>query len=644
MKRFLLLCTTLIVLVALPVSAQDTTPYADPDGLFTAEIPAGWTQVEAEGYALFENADSGVTIGLLALPTGDKDAALEQTWALIDPSFDGEPLQTTDLPLPGGVIWTQYVYVRAGALDVIIVQAASDTSYVMTIHAPTPAALQPVTPDVNSVLLSITTSDTLDLSGVSPAQFDDDMAAALTRFVDSHLDDYATHGISVAVVQDGEVVYAQGFGETAQRDGQPVTADTLFMIGSTTKSMTTLLAAMLVDEGIWDWDDLVVDVYPDFELSDMDVAGSLRVRDLFNMSSGIPRYDFPLFLQEMSAEEILADMVNIPITAAPGEAFQYSNQMVAAGGYLAALAAGGEFGDLHAAYVDMLTAQVFEPLGMANTTASFETATTSDDFALPYAYNGDTGGFSPLHLEYERFTQPVLPAGGVWSSANDMAQYMIMELNGGVAPDGTRIVSEESLAETQVPEIGIPGDGSYGMGWMIQDYKGLRHIEHGGNTGGFTSTFGFLPDAGIGVVVLANRTLDNTFGSAISEYVYEEVFDLEHSSTPYYQTAEEQIRLILAQVLATVQTDPVDLEAAQAILGTYERGLTIAVEDGELVARVDYGPMPLFPLRGEPNTYTSIGIDAGTKFVFTDDSVTLTNILGPYLGEPQEITLARVDE
>jgi len=643
MKKFLYLFAV-ITLIALPVYAQDATPYSDPDGLFSAEIPAAWTPLEADGYALFEHEDTGTTIALLALPTGDKQTALEETWALIDPAFEGEPVQVFDIPVPGGVIWTQYVYLVSGVLDAVLVQVAGDTTYVVVFHAPTLVAAQTTSPDLNQVLLSFQTGDTLDLSGVTPAPFDDAMATALTRYVETHLDNYSTVGLSVAVVQDGEVVYAEGFGETAQRDGQPVTADTLFMIGSTTKSMTTMLAAMLVDEGIWDWDDLVVDVYPDFALSDMDVAGELRVRDLFNMSSGVPRFDLPLFLQQLTAEEIIADMENLPITAAPGEQFQYSNQMVATGGYLAALAAGGEYGDLYHAYAEMLATQVFAPLGMEDTTLDFDAATTSDNFALPYAYNGDTGGFSPLQLDYERFATPVAPSGAVWSSANDMAQYMIMQLNGGVAPDGTRIVSQENLDITQTAQIAIPNDGDYGMGWMIQDYKGQRYIEHGGNTGGFTSTFGFLPDANIGVLVLANRTLDNSFGSAISEYVFEQVFDLEHTSTVYYQAAEEQIRLILAQVLATVQTEPVDLEAAQAILGTYERGLEIVIEDGELVARVAYGPLPLVAIRGERNAYTSTGVDAGMKLTFTADSVTLESILGPYLGEPQEITLARVDE
>ncbi|MCA9903933.1 MAG: beta-lactamase family protein [Anaerolineae bacterium] len=642
MKRLLILVAA-VMLIALPVLAQDATPYSDPEGLFTTSIPAGWTQVDAEGYVLFEHEESGVTIALLALPAEDKETARDATWALIDPTFEGAPLQTLDLPGPGGVIWTQYVYLTAGVIDVVIVQIANNIAYVTVVHAPTAGVLQSVAPDVDQVLLSFQPSNTLDLSGVTPAQFDSEMAEALTSYIEDHLNDYATVGASVAIVQDGEIVYTQGFGQTIEEDGQPVTTDTLFMIGSTTKSMTSLLAAMLVDEGVWDWNDLVVDVYPDFALADMDVASELRVRDLFNMSTGVPRFDFPLFLQMVTAEDIIADMENLPITAAPGEEFQYSNQMYATGGYLAALAAGGEYGALYDAYADLLNTQIFEPLGMETSTVDFDMATASPNFALPHAFDVTTSGFSPTPLNYERFATQIAPAGAVWSSANDMAQYMIMEMSGGVAPDGTRIVSEANLHATQSAEIAMPSGGSYGMGWMIQDYKGLTYIEHGGNTGGFTSTFGFLPDAGIGVLVLANRSLDNSFGSAVSEYVFEQVFDLEHTSTVYYQTAEDRLFLIVSQVLASVQTADVDLDAAEAVVGTYERGLEVSIQAGELVFTSEYGTYVLKAVRGAANAYTTTGIDAGMLLTFGDDSVTLESILGPYIGEPQSITLMRVE-
>ncbi|MCA9911269.1 MAG: hypothetical protein KC519_21600, partial [Anaerolineae bacterium] len=181
MKRLLILVAS-VMLIALPVLAQDATPYSDPEGLFTTSIPAGWTQVDAEGYVLFEHEESGVTIALLALPAEDKETARDATWALIDPTFEGAPLQTLDLPGPGGVIWTQYVYLTAGVIDVVIVQIANNIAYVTVVHAPTAGVLQSVAPDVDQVLLSFQPSNTLDLSGVTPAQFDSEMAEALTSY------------------------------------------------------------------------------------------------------------------------------------------------------------------------------------------------------------------------------------------------------------------------------------------------------------------------------------------------------------------------------------------------------------------------------------------------------------------------------
>lgn len=209
-----------------------------------------------------------------------------------------------------------------------------------------------------------------------------------------------------------------------------------------------------------------------------------------------------------------------------GETFQYSNQMVAAGGYLAALAGGGPPGDLATAYATQMQRRVFNPIGMTATTLSWEQVLNSKDYATPHGVNL-AGEFKAIPFDLERnLVAPMAPAGGVWSNALDMARYAITELQKGISPDGRRVVSEENLMVTWKPQVAISADLSYGLGWMVGKYKGLQLLEHGGNTFGFTSDLAFLPEAQLGVVVLANGQGTTLFNEAVRHRLFELAFDL----------------------------------------------------------------------------------------------------------------------
>ena len=115
----------------------------------------------------------------------------------------------------------------------------------------------------------------------------------------------------------------------------------------------------------------------------------------------------------------------------------------------------------------------------------------------------------------EEFVTPIAPAGAYWSTGQDMARYLITELNKGVSPDGKRVVSAENLQVTWTPQVSITAESSYGLGWIIDQYKGQPLIEHGGNTLGFTSDLPFLPKANVGISVLSNVQGGNLFNQAV---------------------------------------------------------------------------------------------------------------------------------
>jgi CubicO group peptidase (beta-lactamase class C family) len=342
------------------------------------------------------------------------------------------------------------------------------------------------------------------------------------------METYQTPGVAVAIVRDGQIVYANGFG-VRNPQGDPVTPETRMLIGSTTKTMTTLLMAQMVDDGAMDWDTPVVQILPTFAVADPKVTQAITMQNMVCACTGVPRRDLELVFNsdDLTAEKIIESLSTFEFFTGFGEAFQYSNQMVAAAGYLTALAAGGEYGALYNDYTNLLEERIFAPLGMDSTTFSFEEVLASDNYAVPYGLYTDFS-FKPLPLKVEEaFLDPIAPAGGVWSTVLDMANYMIMELNEGVAADGTRIVSAENLAHTWEPQIAISASDDYGLGWIVSDFSGLQMLSHAGNTLGFTAEFAFLPERDLGIVVLTNQRvsfLNGAVRSRLAEMLFEQPY------------------------------------------------------------------------------------------------------------------------
>jgi CubicO group peptidase (beta-lactamase class C family) len=292
-----------------------------------------------------------------------------------------------------------------------------------------------------------------------------------------------------------------------------------------------------------DWDTPVVDILPTFAVADPALTPRITMRNLVCACTGVPRKDLELMFNanDLTAEGIVESLADFEFFTGFGEAFQYSNQMVAAAGYLTALAAGGEYGTLYDDYVTLLEARIFTPLGMDSTTFSFEEVLASDNYAVPYGLYMDFS-FKPLPFEAEEsWMDPIAPAGGAWSTILDMASYMIMELNEGVAAEGTRIVSAENLAHTWEPQIAITASDEYGLGWIVSDFDGLQMLSHAGNTLGFTAEFTFLPERNLGVVVLTNQRISFLNG-AVRSRLFEMLFEQPYTADEAFQFSFNLIR------------------------------------------------------------------------------------------------------
>lgn len=213
-----------------------------------------------------------------------------------------------------------------------------------------------------------------------------------------------------------------------------------------------------------------------------------------------PSVEYIFEYANVSAEQLVASMKAMKPTTKLGEAYQYSNLMVAVGGYAAAHAYAPRR-SLGAAFAAAMRKTIFGPIGMKSTTVDFAAALRAEH-AMPHAAAID-GSIRSIPVDMERNVIPIAPAGAVWSNLRDMERYAMTELAGGVAPNGARVVSQKNLEARRVVRIGDAQDG-YGLGIGIGQFYGLRWLGHDGGLFGFGTTLLMLPEQGIGIIVLTN--------------------------------------------------------------------------------------------------------------------------------------------
>ena len=576
-----------------PTAGAEPGLYLDPAGVFTVPVPPGWTVEERDAYVTMVSPEGGIRLFLLVLPEDDPEddpeAVILQARATVDPAFDVPVAAVVEPPSEPGIERTVIVNYDnpRGELYQSIAQLHEGVVHVTLIDA-TLEAVQRRGTQVNLIFSGyrILALEETDLTGVEPlpvAEVVDELAA----FIERHLQALGIPGAAVAIVQGDEVVYSAGFGVRGA-DGVPMTADTHMAIGSTGKTMTTMLMAAMVDEGLFDWDTRVVEVLPEFAVADPELTDAMVMWHLVCACSGVPRRDVELLFNaaELTAEDVIASLVSFEFFTDFGEAFQYSNQLVSAGGYAAAAADGAAWGDLLQGYAHSLERRVLEPIGMPNTAVSYDRLLARGEHGSPHQFDLDSGVYAPVPLEIERLLLPIAPAGSHWSTAEDMARYMLTQLSVGVAPDGTRVVSEEQLRATWEPIVPITATSSYGLGWIVEDYRGLRVLSHGGNPLGFTSEFAFIPEAGIGIVVLTNAQGTNTFNTSVRDRLFELVFEQSDQSEALMAFALEQTERSLAEFRERL-LPAVDEDAVAPYLGTFSSdvlgAITLTLEDGVLM-------------------------------------------------------------
>lgn len=326
-----------------------------------------------------------------------------------------------------------------------------------------------------------------------------------------------TPGMAVAIVEQGKVVVAKGYGVRKLGAPEKVDADTLFMIASTGKAFTTAALATLVDAGRIGWDDKVIDHLPTFQMYDPWVTREITVRDLLVHRSGLGLGAGDMLMVprgKLSRAETIARLRYIKPATSFRSGYAYDNILYTVAGALIEQVSGQS-------WEDYMRDHVFAPASLPNATADKERQLTTPDRAQPHArYGGAVRGTGPMKLldERDRLGQAGAPAGLIAASAADLARWLQIQLAHGALPEGKgRLFSEAASREMWAPvtpmpispmpapvEGATPGFDAYALGWEVRDYKGAKIVWHAGGLFGFTTVVVMIPEREVGFAIAIN--------------------------------------------------------------------------------------------------------------------------------------------
>ncbi len=432
------------------------TPRATTEGA-TFIAPAGWS-IDVRGPATILEAPEGDSrLALVDVRAEDADAAVAAAWAAYRPGASWPLEVVTTKPDKDG--WTdihsyKYQVPPNEKRDVIVVARRAGEVWTVLVYDMAQAVGEKRMAAVWLVL------DRLYPKGYSRESFagskahalDAARVARLTEWVALAMRELRVPGAAVGIVQDGKVVFADGFGVRELGKKEKPDADTLFMIASNTKALTTLMLARLVDEKRLGWETPVTNVLPTFKLGDAETTRQVLVKHLVCACTGLPRQDLEWLFQYqgLTPDGAIATLAAVQPTSKFGEIFQYSNLLAGAGGFVGGRSLYPEL-ELGKAYDEAMRTRVFGPLGMKATTFDFAEALRGNH-AMPHAPDVD-GRPARAVMEVNYAVAPLRPAGGAWSSVRDMLRYVSIELAEGVLPGGKRFIAREPLLARRAPKV-----------------------------------------------------------------------------------------------------------------------------------------------------------------------------------------------
>jgi len=459
------------------------------------------------------------------------------------------------------------------------------------------------------------------------------LLAGLDAYVAKAMTDWRVPGLAIVIVKDDSVLFIKGYGVRELGKPDPVTVHTRFGNMSTTKAFTAMLVAMLADSGRVAFDDPVQKYLPQLQFADPYVTRELTVRDLLTHRVGFGDPEYLWSNSGLDFATIEHRLRFVPATTSFRSRFQYNNVTYSLAGDVAAHAAG-------TTWQSLLRARIYGPLGMTEsyTDASELQAAGITDLSSPHGIVRDTVRVLPAPLNG---IDGIAPAGSAFTTATDMAKWLRFLLDSGRVA-GRGLVSPQNFAELFKPQQVLakpffptaslvhPHFQAYGLGWILQDYRGEFVAMHTGSIEGRSALVGLLPDRRAGVAIFTN--LDH---SELRHALMYTVFDRFIGPPPAAHDWSVEMRAMyrhLADSTAAVRraqeskrvpnthpTLPLDRYAgtyADSLFGTATVGLQdgrLTVQAGQLNGELEHWQYDVFRVTWRdpflPAAYMSFAID-----------------------------------
>jgi CubicO group peptidase (beta-lactamase class C family) len=491
--------------------------------------PAGW-RIESRGPATILEAPEGNSrIVLVDVKAPDADRAVAAAWAAYRPDAKWPLKVANDFPDKDG--WSDirdYSYQTSPneKRDVSANARRRGDTWTVVLYDMDQAVGEKRGGQVALIFSRLLPKgyDRETFAGKRAQKLDAKKIAELSQFIESGLQTLKVPGVSIGLIQDGKVVFAGGFGVREIGKADKPDADTLYIVASNTKALTTLMLARLLDEGKITWETPVTTLLPSFKLGDADITSRVLVKHLICACTGLPRQDYEWLFeyQGVTPEGALKTLATIKPTSKFGEMFQYSNSLAGAAGFVGGHVAFPAL-ELGAAYDEAMLTRVFRPLGMDATTFDFARA-LAQNHATAHAPDVD-GRPALAMMDINYAVIPVRPAGGAWSSVRDMLKYVQMELDEGTLAGGSRYVAKDTLLARRTPQVSIGRDTTYGMGLVVDTTYGIPVVHHGGDLIGYHSDMIWLPQHNVGAVILTNGDPGWVLRGAFDRKLLEVLFD-----------------------------------------------------------------------------------------------------------------------
>ena len=616
----------LSISTAVPALAQESaapaTETIDAGSNASLLVPEGWTVVRDGGTVAITAPEGDATIALVAIPSAaNGEEAVAQAWARFDPAFDRVVRLAVDQPDRDGWTDTKVVNYETSPAEKLVLQGValkSADGWTAILVRGAQATFAKRGGQLGQMLGSLRPKSFAkeSFAGKTAHKLDDLRILQIKDFVATSMDQLGVPGVGLALIQDGRIVWEGGLGVKEAGTTALVDENTQFMIASNTKGMATLLLSTLVDEGRLKWDQPVTEVYPEFRLGSDETTAKTLVRHLVCACTGLPRKDMEWIFNtrpDTPAKNAFEQLSATEPTSGFGEVFQYNNLMASAAGYVGAHIVHPDM-ELGAAFKSAMKERIFGPLGMTRTT--FDTAEVmKGNWAKPHDFDIEDR-IAPAAMDLNLAMEPFLPAGGAWSTAHDMALYVINELEEGVLPNGGRLVSAESLLARRAHNVPTGEASWYGMGLFDDQTYGVSVIQHGGSLVGYKSNWFAVPAADAAVVILTNSDAGQGLLGSLSRRFLEVLYDGKPEAAENVASLVERRDIALAKFRSEID-NPGNPEVLGSLADRYANAalgpLTVRREGGRTYLQSTTIASEVTTKKNEDGTYSIVMISPGLR-------------------------------